>query len=399
MNDRERFLRVIEAEPDDDAVRLVFADWLEENGDADRARFIRLQCEHHRLKEDAAPRGTATRRRELERKINALLKRHREAWTAGLPAWTQKEAFQRGFLEIWQMTGKQFLDDAGRIRAIAPLDTLFLRLLKGREAAVFASEHLGGLSWLWVQEAQLTDAGVRALVSSPHLGRVCRLGLARITLDDSKDANKLTDASAIALAEADNLPALTDLDLSGYRKITVAGARAIVGSARRAGLKGLNLSGGAGGPGVAALFRGRACRLTGLEELMLNDLKLGDTGAEALAGAAALRHLQVLWLTQNKIGDRGAALLAASPYFTELTDLDLWKNGLTDAGVLAILASPGLRGVRELQLGENPQITDASARAILDDGRAWQKVGLAGTQVSPALQEQVAARCEPFAAG
>ena len=99
-------------------------------------------------------------------------------------------------------------------------------------------------------------------------------------------------------------------------------------------------------------------------------------------------------LFRSKIGDGGAAHLAASPHLAELTELDLWKNGLSDAGVRALLASPALRGVRQLQLGENPQITDASVRAILEDGRAWQKVGLAGTQVSPALQEQVAAHCE-----
>jgi uncharacterized protein (TIGR02996 family) len=399
VNDRERFIRAIEAEPDDDTARLVFADWLEENSDADRARFIRLQCEHHWLKEQDLPRAESRRRRELEKEIDALLKRHRAAWTAGLPAWTEKESFKRGFLHIWQMTGKQFLEAAGPLRAITPLDTLFLRLLKGKEAAVFASEHLGGLSRLWVQEAQLTDAGIALLTSSPHLGRVRKLGVARVTLGDSKDANRLTDASAIALAGADNLPALVDLDLSGYRKVTLAGVRAIVESPRRAGLTALNVSGGAGGPAVAELFRGPACRLTGLEELRLNDLKLGDAGAEALAGAASLRHLRVLWLTQNRIGDRGATALATSPHLTELTDLDLWKNNLTDRGVEALLDSPGLRSVRKLQLGDNPKITDASARAIRDDGRAWQKVGLDGTQVSPELRASVAARCERSAAG
>jgi hypothetical protein len=130
--------------------------------------------------------------------------------------------------------------------------------------------------------------------------------------------------------------------------------------------------------------------------LHLSDLKLGDGGAEALAGAAALRPLRVLWLTQNKIGDRGAAHLAASPHLAGLTELDLWKNGLSDVGVRAILASPVLR---DLELGENPRITDASARAILEDGREWRKVGLAGTQVPPALQEEVAARCERFTTG
>src|SRR5262249_49720387 len=172
VNDRERFIRAIEAEPEDDAVRLVFADWLDENGDADRARFIRLQCEHHRLYGRACPSVKSPHRRELEQEINTLLKRHRTAWTAGLPAWTEREPFERGFLCIWRMTGKQFLDDAGAIRAVGPLDTLFLRLLKGRESAVFASEHLSGVSRLWVQEAQLTDAGIGALTSSTHLGRV-----------------------------------------------------------------------------------------------------------------------------------------------------------------------------------------------------------------------------------
>jgi uncharacterized protein (TIGR02996 family) len=45
---RDDLLRRILLEPDDDAPRLVLADWLEENGDdADRARaeFVRVQCE------------------------------------------------------------------------------------------------------------------------------------------------------------------------------------------------------------------------------------------------------------------------------------------------------------------------------------------------------------------
>src|SRR4051812_5501665 len=113
MNERERFIRAIEADPEDDAVRLVFADWLDDNDDPDRARFIRLQCEHHRLYWRLGPRIKSPHRRELEREIDALLKRHRKAWTDGLPAWTQKVRFERGFLLIFRMTGKQFLDDAG----------------------------------------------------------------------------------------------------------------------------------------------------------------------------------------------------------------------------------------------------------------------------------------------
>ena len=47
--ERDAFLSRIAEEPDDDTVRLVFADWLEEQGDEPRARFIRLQVEAARL--------------------------------------------------------------------------------------------------------------------------------------------------------------------------------------------------------------------------------------------------------------------------------------------------------------------------------------------------------------
>src|SRR4051812_185048 len=36
----------------DDAPRLIFADWLEDHGDADRAEFIRTQCRLARMSED-----------------------------------------------------------------------------------------------------------------------------------------------------------------------------------------------------------------------------------------------------------------------------------------------------------------------------------------------------------
>lgn len=45
MTDRETLMASIIANPADDAPRLVFADWLEEHGQPERAEFIRLQIE------------------------------------------------------------------------------------------------------------------------------------------------------------------------------------------------------------------------------------------------------------------------------------------------------------------------------------------------------------------
>ena len=42
-------LAAIAADPDDDLPRLVYADWLDEHGHADRAEFIRLQCHTARV--------------------------------------------------------------------------------------------------------------------------------------------------------------------------------------------------------------------------------------------------------------------------------------------------------------------------------------------------------------
>jgi uncharacterized protein (TIGR02996 family) len=45
MTEREAFIAAILAAPDDDLPRLVYADWLEEQGEVERAEFIRVQCE------------------------------------------------------------------------------------------------------------------------------------------------------------------------------------------------------------------------------------------------------------------------------------------------------------------------------------------------------------------
>ena len=53
MTDEQGLLAAIWAEPHDDTPRLVYADWLQENGRAGRAEFIRVQCERARSKDDA----------------------------------------------------------------------------------------------------------------------------------------------------------------------------------------------------------------------------------------------------------------------------------------------------------------------------------------------------------
>jgi uncharacterized protein (TIGR02996 family) len=62
----DAFLQAILDAPDDETPRLVYADWLEDNGDEARGRLIRAQCAAARLDENDP------RRKELEREAADL---------------------------------------------------------------------------------------------------------------------------------------------------------------------------------------------------------------------------------------------------------------------------------------------------------------------------------------
>src|SRR5262249_49189412 len=118
------FLEAILARPDDDAPRLVFADWLEEQGDADRAEFIRVQIERTRLPEWDA------RQLHLLLRERALLEQHAQKWRKELPSIqgiTWKE-FRRGFVATAIFANFALLrDQASACWAAAPIEAVDVR--------------------------------------------------------------------------------------------------------------------------------------------------------------------------------------------------------------------------------------------------------------------------------
>src|SRR5262245_46948004 len=96
MTERDALLRAVCDNPDDDTPRLVFADWLQENGEEERAEFIRLQIKFQHL---------SCSLDELNRRVMRELHLWQEfgdRWTAELPSSDHPELdwgslFQRGF--------------------------------------------------------------------------------------------------------------------------------------------------------------------------------------------------------------------------------------------------------------------------------------------------------------
>src|SRR5262249_22973396 len=89
------FQTAVRDNPDDDALRLVFADWLEDHGEGERGELIRLQCKKERLPNDEP------QREELVRREDELLAQHGDAWLGpwGGTAY-RKEFFRRGWLSV-----------------------------------------------------------------------------------------------------------------------------------------------------------------------------------------------------------------------------------------------------------------------------------------------------------
>src|SRR5262245_14711379 len=104
--------------PADDTPRLVYADWLEENGEPDRAEFIRVQIELDGLGE-VGPRVAALKRRE-----QALLAAHVAEWLKPLRLAESRVVFRRGFVAEVQMSPARFMDLARRLFRRAPLTTI-----------------------------------------------------------------------------------------------------------------------------------------------------------------------------------------------------------------------------------------------------------------------------------
>jgi uncharacterized protein (TIGR02996 family) len=91
VNEREALLRAVCENPDEDTPRLVFADWLQENGDEARAEFIRLQIRFARG--NYLPSEEARLKRRLK-KLNA----HTKQWELEVTG-TEYVRLVRGFIE------------------------------------------------------------------------------------------------------------------------------------------------------------------------------------------------------------------------------------------------------------------------------------------------------------
>jgi uncharacterized protein (TIGR02996 family) len=241
------FLEAILAEPDDDASRLVYADWLEEEGgpgEHARAELIRVQVRAERL-----PVG---------RERSALLKRARYLIKAH-PEWAEaitkrrlgsKVVFQRGFPHRVTCHAYRFVRVADELFAAAPTirSVIFPTPLNEIE--------------------DLVACPALARLSEADLSQFCMCGTCSI------------DLQILAVFSCPYFQGLTRLTIRGNR-ISVEGARALASSSAFPSLRHLDLSENAlGNEGALALLE--SPWMNQLERLNLRDNAIGARAASAL---------------------------------------------------------------------------------------------------------------------
>jgi uncharacterized protein (TIGR02996 family) len=381
------FLQDIIEHPDDDTPRLIYADWLHDHGQPDRAEFIRLQVQLARQGHEVEDYL------DLVWRVRQLFLQHEEAWAAEQSAYP---GFCWGRGRPWSAT-KVGVDDfeRGFLRWATVEDTpAFLR----RASEVLTGTTVQGLSYrlpegVWERDSQWVSVTVHR--------------------DTWPDALKLLLSSPLLRS----FSALSIVPNHNAR-LHLEGCRLLAGCPHLAGLRALSLANqGVGDEGVADLSA--SPYLAGLTRLDLQGNGLKSASLRALASSPYLRHLRELDLSGAHFEDGGShgfdadglGALATSPIAPQLrvlslrwtrlvaTDvgpltegpglsqlrvLDLSQNALDAAAVRSLLGSPVLAGLRELHLGMNslgPEGATEVARAACLGG--LRTLGLGWTGLSP----------------
>jgi uncharacterized protein (TIGR02996 family) len=324
-----QLLDAILDDPDDNNIRLVYADWLEEHGDeSDRARaeFIRVQIELAKL-EERDPRRPVLEEREQDLQVE-----HEDQWLA---------PFAELFRELYEMQD-QFL---ARRHApwVSPRWWYFVRgfLHVTMNSAAHVLELLprfaaAGPAFFHLQAPHIPDECWAEFIESPHLGRIVSVW--------SFDQHGEGGAFAFALLKSPRATALADVHVQEEY---------------------------IGHPSLAALAAQEHLRDRPSLSLTVTRNSVGDAGVQALAASPNMRCLTSFAAgdsqSSNEVGDAGAIALAASPHLSRLHTLDLSCTNIGPEGLRALLTSPYLPQLASLRLTHSYQHFPTTGFAAVAD--------------------------------
>ena len=358
MTDRDALLAAIHADPDDDTARLVYADWLQENGQADHAEFIRFQIEAAR----ADP--FCLRARKAEERARQILDLHFEEWTRHLQGgMINPPRFERGFVAHLAVEPRGFLPRADALLDAEPVQGLKLYRFAGVNERVslepfFDLPRLSQLrrfelSSMLIVEEEYRAEEFRLLSSCNHLQRLRELSLRDNPVPPTwlSEAlrNRFPALAALDLADnahlgptlAETFPALKDrqfrkLDLSRIR-FSSDEIKQVLRSRCLSSIEELRLGIGPNrdpGP-LSYLDLGFVIPWDHLVVLDLTGQNLGNHGVSEITRQREAASLRWLNLAHNRLGADAVDYLSDSPHLA-LNYLNVTGNNLTLSQLAAL---------------------------------------------------------------
>lgn len=360
MTTREALIAAIAAAPDDDLPRLVAADWFEENGEPERAEFVRLQL--------LAFAGLGMKPPPRSSRSVELVSRHAARWFApfldaldptrpgGVGCWFDGRSSRNCLLHGPKGTP----DQPGYFRSAAcrrGFVCMFDLHLEGRPPASSVGAAL-----------RAKPATALHVVVHPHRrawGQFTEPELARIT---DLSVHELTHGWPLMAI----LPAFEDPHLSGVRTLTLYArnpttrphlmpldantVRAFVASplARRV----TDLTSYLDESGLRVLCEADGPRFESLR--VRNRIDLSTEVALSLASAGFAGHLRRLEFSAA-VDDTALRALTASGRLPRLTELQIHLRDTSGEGLAALAAAEFTPGLEEVVLDFEGELPDTAA--------------------------------------
>ena len=353
MPEHRAFLNAILERPDDDLPRLVYADYLDESGDPERAEFIRVQIELANSS-DEDPRFAALTRRQNE------LQKRRVEWRLPIRG---IQHFHRGFVESIAVTADWLIHSPIEILRAAPI----------RELRVINADNF-----------------VVDLAQVPGLDRIQTL--------DLRNNSFGTQGRLARFLELAPLRKMTGLLLLN-NQLWRDDVEVLVNSERAAQLLSLDLSGNAIGNAGAGVLA-RADRLLGLKILILRSDELdfrdriSPDGARALAESQTLGELRALDIGGHLIGESGIAEFAKAPGLQNLEWIDASFNRIghgDDPDLAGLLSTPTRARLKVWNFaGSSIGMRAAEGIAVWDQLESSDELNLEQCEWAPGARELLA---------
>ena len=418
MNERDSFMQAIIAQPDDDMPRLVFADWLDENDDPERAQFIREQCALAAVEpwDCVAVESRAFRRGRVADPQNFL------KWLPKVDGvlldWDIDDCFRRGFahaLVVRQLD--EFLNEADRLFAEAPIRQLHLPVATLAEWREFVQGdwlprietiHFYGRTTPVEPLRELIRCrratGLREIVferaSGPSMPDLIadlftsELGQQLTRLGLYIGPTQIDELAEALCGNWTNPPPIQSLTLKTMAWNADA-ARWLSGSRLGKNLTTLNLR---NNPlrqnGLVSLFGGQGNMLGKdyLPSLRQLDASHCEIDRIPLDGVS-WNKLHWLDLSGNPFGTNWFNIIRQVANIPDLKLLRLRHCGLSDLAIQLLRAGPAWRSLRELDLSDN-QLTNLAATNLLSAADAPNLIVLnvAGNAITESMLDVLAKR-------